>query len=270
MSSSDPPDSPGGPEYLDSHGGGPLQPPPPAPGAGGRRTGLIVGGVIGLLVLVGAGAWGAWSFFSTGPQPAEALPDSTVGYVSVDLDPSGGQKIEALRTLRKFPAFKDKVGLDTGDDVRERIFEEIQKSSSCDGLDYGDDIEPWLGDRMAVAAVDTGGDIPTPVFVLQVTDEDAADAGLDKIKDCSGGDSGAWAIDDGWALLGEDQDTVDDIVADAADSPLSGDDDYATWTDAAGDPGIVTAYVAPEAGQILADTCRRSAGSVSSSVAPAP
>jgi hypothetical protein len=253
VSSNVPPDNPGGPEYLDSHGGGALQAPPAAPDTGGRRTGLIVGGAIGVVVLVGAGAWGAWSFFATGPQPAEALPDSTVAYVSIDLDPSGGQKIEALRTLRKFPAFKDKVGLDTGDDVRERIFEEIQKSSSCDGLDYGDDIEPWLGDRMAVAAVDTGGDTPTPVFVLQVTDEDAADAGLDKIKDCSGGDSGAWAIDDGWALLGEDQDTVDDIVADAADSPLSGDDDYATWTDAAGDPGIVTAYVAPEAGQILAD-----------------
>jgi hypothetical protein len=253
VSSNVPPDNPGGPEYLDSHGGGPLQAPPATPDTGGRRTGLIVGGAIGVVVLVGAGAWGAWSFFATGPQPAEALPDSTVAYVSIDLDPSGGQKIEALRTLRKFPAFKDKVGIDTGDDVRERIFEEIQKSSSCDDLDYGDDIEPWLGDRMAVAAVDTGGDTPTPVFVLQVTDEDAADAGLDKIKDCSGGDSGAWVIDEGWALLGEDQDKVDDIAADAADSPLSGDDDYATWTDAAGDPGIVTAYVAPEAGQILAD-----------------
>jgi hypothetical protein len=254
VSSNLPPGGPGVPEYLDSHGGGPMQPPPP-PAGGGRRTGLIAGGVIAGVVLIGAGAWGAWSFFATGPQPAEALPDSTVAYVSVDLDPSGGQKIEALRTLRKFPAFKDKVGLDTDDDIRERIFDEIQKSSPCDDLDYGDDIEPWLGDRMAVAAVDTGGDTPTPVFVLQVSDDDAADAGLQKLRDCGGGDddSVAWAINDGWALLGEDQDTVDDIAADAADSPLSGDDDYSTWTDAAGDPGIVSMYAAPAAGGFLAD-----------------
>ncbi|GAW51424.1 MULTISPECIES: DUF3352 domain-containing protein [unclassified Nocardioides] len=254
MSSNVPPGGPGVPEYLDSHGGGPRQPPPP-PAGGGRRTGLVAGGVISGVVLIGAGAWGAWSFFATGPQPAEALPDSTVAYVSVDLDPSGGQKIEALRTLREFPAFKDKVGLDTDDDIRERIFEEIQKSSPCDDLDYGDDIEPWLGDRMALAAVDTGGDTPTPVFVLQVSDDDAADAGLQKLEDCGGdgGDSVAWAINDGWALLGESQDTVDGIAKDAAESPLSGDDDYTTWTDETGDPGIMTAYVAPEAGQILAD-----------------
>ncbi len=64
---------------------------------------------------------------------------------------------------------------------------------------------------------------------------------------------GAWAIDDGWALLGESQDVVDGIAADAADSPLSEDDDYTSWTDAAGDSGIATFYVAPEAGKLLAD-----------------
>ena len=262
MSSSLPPGGPGGPEYLDSHSGRPLQPAPRAPGAGGgRRTGLVVGGAIGAVVLLGAAAWGAWSFLSTGAQPAEALPDSTVAYLSVDLDPSGSQKIEALRTLRKFPAFKDEVGLDTGDDVRERIFEEIQKSSACDGLDYGDDIEPWLGDRLAVAAVDTGDDLPTPVFVLQVSDDHAADAGLQKLEDCGGAAGGdgtgddnlAWAIADGWALLGEEQDVVDGIAKDATKAPLSEDDDYTSWTGDAGDPGIATAYVAPAAGKLLAD-----------------
>ena len=155
-----PPGNPGGPEYLDSHAG---QPMPPAPSDGnGGRAGLVIGGAVAAVVLLGAAAWGAWSFFATGPQPAEALPDSTVAYVSVDLDPSGGQKIEAVRTLRKFPAFKDRVGLETDDDIRERIFDELKDAAACDGLDYDDDVAPWLGDRMAYAAVDNGGDTPTP------------------------------------------------------------------------------------------------------------
>ncbi|KQW53316.1 hypothetical protein ASC77_03235 [Nocardioides sp. Root1257] len=240
-------------EYLDSRGGDGLT---PAPRAGnGRRTAVVaVATTVGVAV-VGGAAWAAWSFFSTGAQPAEALPASTLAYASIDLDPSGGQKIEALRTLKKFPAFEDNVGLDTDDDVREWIFDQIQGESDCAGLDYGDDIEPWLGDRFAVAAVDAGGDTPAPVFVVQVSDEDAADAGLKKLRECGSGstDDGAWAISDGWALVGEDQKTVDAIAADAADSPLADDDDFQQWTDAAGDDGIISMYAAPAAGKALAD-----------------
>jgi hypothetical protein len=236
-------------EYLDSHGGS-LQPPgTPAH----RRTAVIIGGAVALAALVGAGAWAAWSFFSTGPQPSEALPDSTIAYASIDLDPSGGQKIEALRTLRKFPAFRDQVGLDTDGDIRRWVFEHAQDSGACPDLDYGDDVEPWLGDRMAAAAVDTGADSPAPVVVVQVTDEDAADDGLAKLRDCGGGEDLAWAVESGWALVGESQDVVDSIAADAADAPLSDDEDFQHWTDEAGGGGIVTAYVSPDAGPLLAD-----------------
>jgi hypothetical protein len=249
------------PEYLERGSGGPLQPSTPS-GGGRARTGWIVGGLVGVLALVGAGAWAAWSFFATGPQPAEALPDSTIAYASIDLDPSGGQKIEALRTLRKFPAFKDEIGLETDDDIRQRIFEEVQGSGSCEDLDYGEDVEPWLGNRMSVAAVPVGGDIPTPIVVLQVTDPEKADAGLEKIKGCSGGDAGAWSIADGWALVGETQEIVDRVAADAAESPLSEDEDYTSWTEAAGDAGIATAYLAPEAGQVLAENLGGLTGSL--------
>jgi len=202
---------------------------------------------------VGGAAWAAWSFFATGAQPAEALPDSTLGYVSIDLDPSGGQKIEALRTLQQFPAFKDEIGLDTDDDVREWVFDKLQGETECAGLDYGDDIEPWLGDRFAVAAVDTGDDRPTPVLVLQVSDADKADDGLRNLRECGGGgpDDVAWSIDGDWALLGEDQEIVDGIAKDAADSSLADDDDFKQWTDAAGDGGIMSMYAAAAAGKVL-------------------
>ena len=275
------------PEYLEAGGGHPLPPQPPtAAGGGGRKKAFLGAGAVVLLGAVAAGAWAAVSFFSTGAQPAEALPASTLGYVSIDLDPSGGQKIEAVRTLRKFPAFKDEIGLDTDDDIRERIFEEIQKSDACEGLDYADDIEPWLGDRMAVAAVDLGEDTPTPVLVVQVTDADKADAGLGKLRDCgtsSGSDDseqsddtdmpdevGGWSIDGDWAVIAESQKIAEDVAGKAADGSLADDEDFQKWTGETGDAGIITAYAAPEAGKVLAQSVGGFMPTVSDCAVPGP
>jgi len=210
--------------------------------------------VVGL-VAVGVGAWAAYSFLTTGPQPAEALPATTLGYVSIDLDPSGGQKIEALQTLNKFPAFKDYVGINADDDLRKEIFNRIQDEAQCDDIDYADDVEPWLGDRAAFAAVDVGGDDPDPVFVIQVKDADKADAGLDKIKDCGDGegDEVGWAIEGDWAVVAESDEIADKVVAETKKGSLADDDDFKHWTDEAGDPGVVTLYAGPAAGDYLAD-----------------
>ena len=159
---------------------------------------------------------------STGDQPAQALPAGTIGYVSVDLDPSGEQKIEAIRTLRKFPAFADNVDLDTDDDLRERLFTELTESGECEGLDYAADVEPWLGDRAAVAAVDTGAESPSPVLVVQVTDAGGAEDGLATLQETCGGDevdsaTAAWTVEGDWAVIGETVEITDQVVADAGD-----------------------------------------------------
>lgn len=246
----------GPPETLDFGGGDPLP-----PSRGGRRGLLVVVGAVAAVGVAGA-SWAAWSFFSTGPQPAEALPGSTIAYVSVDLDPSGGQKIEALRTLRKFPAFEEHVGLDTDDDIREWIYDRIQ--GECDDLDYTDDIEPWLGDRFGLAAVDVGAADPAPVFVLQVSDEDGADEGLTALRECNGAapDEGAWVIRDGWVLLAETQELADRVADQAAEGSLADDEDYQRWTDEVGDSGVIAMYAAPEAGGLLAGELDSMAGGV--------
>ena len=98
----------GTPEYLDSGqrvraARRELRPDEAPAGRRSRRTAWLVGGgVVGLLAL-GAGAWAALSFFQQGAQPAEALPSTTVAYASIDLDPSGSQKIDAFRTLEQVP-----------------------------------------------------------------------------------------------------------------------------------------------------------------------
>ena len=218
---------------------------------------MVAGGTLVGLAAVGAGGFFAWSaFFGVGDQPAQALPAGTLGYVGIDTDPSGAQKIEALRTLNKFPGIADEIGLASDGDVKKRIFEEIQNDGSCESVDYADDVEPWLGNRFAVAAVDVGQDEPAPVVVIQVSDADAADEGLTKLLACDsdGGDSeGGWAIADGWALVAETSDIAEQVAQARDEGTLEEDADFQEWTEAAGDPGIITAYAAPEAGAFMAE-----------------
>lgn len=219
---------------------------------GGRKTGLLLGGGVLALALVGGGAWAAMSFLATGDQPAEALPATALGYVSIDLDPSGAQKIEAVRTLNKFPAFKDSVGISPEGDLRKAIVEDALEGEDCD-VSYGDDIEPWLGDRAAVAAV-PDADGPQPIVVLQVTDAGAAEAGLQAIKACGGdGDQDtAWVIEGDWAVIAPTQALAQSTVDAAGTASLADDEDYQRWTAEAGDPGVVTMYAAPAAGAAIA------------------
>ena len=207
------------------------------------------------LAVVGVGAWAAVSFLSTGAQPDEALPSTTLGYVSIDLDPSGAQKIEALKTLNKFPAFKDELGLDTDDDIRQRLFEEFEKSAGC-GLDYAKDVEPWLGDRMAVAAVDTGG---TPRARLRGAGQGhrqgrrRAGQGARLRQRGHPRDHGRlglrWRLGDHRRGQGDGPGRVrPDRQGHLADDP-----EYQDLTSAAGEIGIVNLYAAPEAGQYMAD-----------------
>ncbi len=251
----------GQPEYLSSGSGEPVGPAPVASAGGGKKKAIIAGAVLGGLAIAGGAAYGITSFMSAGAQAAEALPAGTIGYVSVNLDPSGGQKIEAIKTLRKFPAFRDEVDLDTDDDLRKRLFEEIQKSGACESVDYDKDIKPWLGDRMAVAAVDTGAEEPSPVAVIEVNDAGAAEDGFAKLKECGGsaaaesGDesaTGGYKIEGDWAIIAESDDIADKVVKAAADKSLADDASYNRWIDEAGDAGIVSMYAAPAAGEYFA------------------
>src|SRR6195952_6001267 len=105
----------------------PEYPAQPAPRR--SRGGLIavVASVV-VVVLVAAGGFAAWRWFSGGgPRPAEVLPASTFALVTVDLDPSGGQKVEAIKTLRTFPSWKKRTGITPDSDVLKAVFDAALK-----------------------------------------------------------------------------------------------------------------------------------------------
>ncbi len=247
MSTTTPPPDGSGPEYLEQDGGDRV---PTGSGGNGRRTALIAGGAAVALAAAGVTTWAAISFLGSGAQPAEALPAGTLGYASVDLDPSGSQKIEAFRMLNKFPAFKEEFGIDAADDVRKRVVEDALED--CDTVDFASDVEPWLGTSFAVAAVDTGQEQPSPVVVIEVTDAGAAGDGLAKLKECGDGEEGGWSIVGDWAVVAETDEIAQQVTDSAAEATLADDADYQEWTQQAGDPGVVSMYAAPEAGPFLA------------------
>lgn len=249
-----PPNGPEGPEYLEPAGGEPVG--RGGSGAGGGRTALIGGAAVLALAAVGGGVWAAMSFFTTGAQPAEALPDSTLGYSSLDLDPGGEQKIEAFRMLDKFPAFREELGIDADDDIKAKVFEDLDEG--CEGVTYADDVEPWLGDRFAVAAVDLGEEMPTPVGVVQVTDGGAAEDGLAALAECAGGEVGGWSVQGEWAIVAETTGIAEQVADATGDGSLADDESFRDWTGEVGDPGVMTMYAAPGAGKFLA----RMAGSL--------
>ncbi|MET9272718.1 DUF3352 domain-containing protein [Kribbella sp. NPDC003557] len=246
---------PGQASYEQMHVGGQ---PPQGPGYGGpqqwqpepkkKRGKLIpiIAAVAMVLVVAGGGIFAYGKLGGGGKQPADVLPGTAVGYARVDLNPSAGQKVAAVRFLMKFPSVKDNLGL-TGeqDDLRQKLFEQIKKSAGDDlaDVDFDKDIKPWLGDRAGFAALPPaeGKDEPVPVVAVQIKDEDAANKGMDKLL-ANEDDKPGRAFSDGYMILGDDQATVDAAVATAKDNPLSKNAKFSADMDKLGEQGFISGW----------------------------
>ncbi|WP_327633956.1 DUF3352 domain-containing protein [Kribbella sp. NBC_00482] len=249
------PGQPGQASYEQMHVGGQ---PPQGPGFGGpqqwqpepkKKRGKLIPIIAALamvLVVAGGGIFAYGKLGGGGKQPSDVLPGTAVGYVRVDLNPSAGQKVAAIRFMMKFPSVKDNLGL-TGeqDDLKQKLFDQIKKSAGDDlaDVDYAKDIKPWLGDRAGFAALPPaeGKDEPVPVVAVQVTDEDAAAKGMDKLLANEDKKPGR-AFSNGYMILGEDQATVDSAVATAKDNPLTKNAKFSADMDKLGEQGFISGW----------------------------
>ncbi|MDO9379344.1 MAG: DUF3352 domain-containing protein [Nocardioidaceae bacterium] len=215
----------------------------PAP----RRKGLWIGGAAAAtaLVLVGGGVFAFQQVLGGGgEQPAEAIPDTALAYARIDLDPSAGQKINILRLLNRLPDFSEETGIDDEDaDLRKVLFEQTLGKEDCD-VDYEQDVEPWIGERAGAAALPGSGEEPTPLVVLQVTDEDAARDGVKALEACDGASSepSGFAFVGDYLLVAESQSVADDAAQDAEAGPLSEDDAFTADMDELGEQGVASAW----------------------------
>ena len=219
----------------------PMQAPQQKKGGAGKWVAFGAAGVIGL-GLVGGGAVFAFSKFNGGgPQPESALPSTSMAFAKIDLDPSADQKVDALRFARKFPSMKDPLsGVDEQGDMREEIFDAIKDEGGLDGVDYEQDVEPWLGQRFGLALVpgEDGGQ-PEVVLAFASTDEDAAKEGLEKATQ----DGGYCSVQEDYAICGEAQSVVDKAVNDAATKSLEDTETFSQDMDDLGEEGMVTGWM---------------------------
>jgi hypothetical protein len=227
---------------------------PEGASAGSRRVAVIAAVAVAVVAALGGGAYAAYSLLKGGgPEPDAVLPASTVAVVSVDLDPSAGQKIAAIKSIRRFPALKKSLGLHADDDLRQYVFDKIAETGDCNNLDFDKDVKPWLGKRAAMAAVDLGESHPTPVIALQVSDPGAAKKGFDAIVKCTDPEDFAFVVGDDY-LIGSDTAAHAQAVLDKSEQKSLADDPaYQKWTDEAGDAGVLNFYVAKSAATYGAD-----------------
>ena len=229
-----------------------------------RRTAVIVGGTVAAL-LIGGGAFAAWQLLAAkGPAPEEILPTSTIGVVTLDLDPSAEQKVAALRAIRKFPALKKEVGVKDDEDLRAFAFDKVQEEGSCEGASYQDDVKPWLGQRVALAAVDLGDEAPAPALVVQVTDAEKARAGVRQLVEKCGdpGEDFGFTTTDDFLIVSDSDEHAKAIARSGADKPLTDDAAYQQWSEELGDAGVLNFYVAKAAAEHLAELGPQELGGV--------
>jgi hypothetical protein len=211
------------------------------PGRGGRRTGLLIGGIAAALVLGGGAVFAAQQLSGSGAQPAEVLPSDAYAYLRLDIDPSAGQKVAAVRFLNKLPEIR---AFESGD-ARKQLWELATRDSSNDCIakfDYDKDIAPWLGDRAGVA-VRPGGteDLPNVAVALQVTDDAQAKDTLTRLFACDQGDAADLRMKDGYALITPGG-KGDETVAALSKGTLADNATFQADMAALGEQGVLSAW----------------------------
>lgn len=115
------------------------------------------------LTLVGAVVVAGYLFIfaAQSDRAAQAVPADASVYATVYLQPSTGQKLNLAALLGRVPGFEDSASLD------QKIHEITARLLGEAGLDYEDDIRPWLGNQLSIAARPNGID-PTSAEMLVV------------------------------------------------------------------------------------------------------
>lgn len=228
---------------------------PPQQGSKSRPALLVALAVVAALV-IGGGAFAVTrALGGGGDQPASALPGDTAAYLRLDIDPKVGQKIAAVRFFDSL----DDDALETlrSEDIREEFFDWwAEEDEAFAAIDYTEDIEPWLGDRMGVGVIPNGSDEPYVGIALQVKDEDAANEGLTKIQEAtnSGASQGLdWYFHGDYAVL-----TTTEAVGPLQDlveaGTLADKDTFRQDMAALGDEGVVSGWVDVEPLAALTDS----------------
>ena len=220
--------------------------------------------VIALVSLLGITAVafvaGYLLLFSVATDRAAALaPADSAFYANVYLQPSTGQQMNLSELIGRLPGFADDASLD------EKVDQVVQNLLSDTGIDYREQIKPWLGNQLAVAGWPRTDDVadsladPMAVVIADVKDMDAAqDAVGDLVADAGASftaetydgteiqvsDGGSYAFVGDMLVIGESTEGIRAVidVAGGAES-LADQPDFAATMDSLEPDHLASAYV---------------------------
>ena len=190
-------------------------------------------GLVGAAVVAGY----LFLFAGGGDRAAAIAPAHSAVYVNLYLQPSTGQQMNLSRLIGRLPGFADEAALD------EKIDQVVQNLLSGTGLDYREQIKPWLGDQLAIAAWPTGTDATESelVVIAQVRDEEAAAASVAELAaeggsvetrayegvDLHVGSTTTYAFVGGMLVAGPAPEAIEDVVdASAGGESLADQDEF--------------------------------------------
>jgi hypothetical protein len=207
----------------------------------------VLAAAAALSLLAGCGGGGDDAASS---GPASTTPPDALLFAEANIRPKGAVKANV-------EAVASKVGFD---DPAGKIVEELEKSARENGepIDFEEDVEPWLGERVAVFSTDAGSDEAT--VVIEVADADAAQAFIDeKVKAKGGGETkdvsyegvdykldevegDATGLVGDFAVSGPEREFKEAVDASSGDS-LADSDKYRGIASAAADGSLADAYL---------------------------
>jgi hypothetical protein len=219
-------------------------PHPLAPRKSSVSKKIIAGAALASLVAGGAVAAYAYTVLaSSGIQPERVLPANTVAFAKLDLDPAAGQKVAAYRLSTKFPAVsKGAANIDDQKDALLSAFFDEQSE-----LDYATEIKPWLGDRVAVAAVPNAASAAglDPVLAVAYTDEAKMKAALSKAARTER--AFGYVTIDGYALVSDSQPHAEAVLAGVRRGTLAAAEHYQSDLKALGGDQLAVGWADVEA-----------------------
>jgi hypothetical protein len=170
-------------------------------------------------------------------KAAGLVPKDALAYVSVAVNPSDSQKSNIDGILAKFPKASKKTFDGLKDDLISKAVENV-------GLNYQQDVKPWLGDELGIAVLPNTPE-PSVVGLIKSSDDAKAKAALDKAAK-SPEFQATYRIINGYVVVvDKKQAALLDTVARQAQSSgtaLSADDRFTRVVDKLSGDRLVTAW----------------------------
>lgn len=217
----------------------------------------ILVALLAAALVVGGGAVALTRFLAPADDEAIALaPADSFFYANLFIRPSNDQKMALDDLLKKFP------GVESADDVIQKIVDALDEGLAAEGLDYEEDIEPWLGDQLAIfVAPGATPDEPKVAALIESKDdgaaadfiektaaaddvelEDRSYEGVEYRADPEDEESAGAAVIDGFLVFGTEDGIKAAIDSSLSEETLETDEDFVAATDPLRDDWIGLFY----------------------------